>query len=127
MGSFAASHGVQTSGVSAIAFAVLLLLIDPKLQVYSLAWKAATGVAAAEGLAIGGWSCKNVRVQQAEAAKSAAELARLRKQAAQELTALRALLQQQEAAHTHEVREGGGGSTWLSIILAGWCCALVGV
>lgn len=75
------------------------------VQMYSLAWKAATGVAAAEGLVIGGWSSKNVRVQQAEAAKSAAELARMRKQAAQDLAALRALLQQQEASHTHEVGE----------------------
>lgn len=99
--------------------------MDPTFQVYSLAWKAATGVAAAEGLAIGGWSCKNVRVQQAEAAKSAAELARLRKQAAQELTALRALLQQQEASHTHEVRGVGGWGQHVVVILAGWCSALV--
>jgi hypothetical protein len=89
---------------------------------YSLAWKAATGVAAAEGLAIGGWSCKAVRLQQSEVAKSSAELARLRKQAAHELTALRALLQQQDASHTHEVcREGRGR-------MDGWCrvlCACV--
>jgi hypothetical protein len=60
-----------------------------------------------------------VRVQQAEAAKSAAELARLRKQAAQELTALRALLQQQEASHTHEVRARGCHSMCLSSLLGG--------
>jgi len=73
------------------------------LQMYSLAWKAATGVAAAEGLALGGWSCRNVRTQQAEADKAAAEVVRLRKQATQELAALRALLQQQEVSHSHEV------------------------
>jgi hypothetical protein len=72
-------------------------------QMYSLAWKAATGVAAVEGLAVGGWSCKTVRVQQAEAAKSAAETVRLRQQAGQELGAMRALLEQHKATHTHEV------------------------
>lgn len=85
----------------------LLSAVCCQPQMYSLAWKAATGVAAAEGLAIGGWSCKNVRTQQAEVDKAAAELSRLRQQAAQELTALRGLLQQQEASHTHEVRECG--------------------
>lgn len=73
------------------------------LQVYSVAWKAATGVAAAEGLALGGWSCKAVRVQQAQAAAAAGELARLRRQATQELAALQALLAQQESSHSHEV------------------------
>jgi hypothetical protein len=71
--------------------------------VYSVAWKAATGVAAAEGLALGGWSCKAVRVQQAQAAAAAAELSRLRRQATQELAALQALLAQQDSSHKHEV------------------------
>jgi hypothetical protein len=83
------------------------LLVLLPLQMYSLAWKAATGVAAVEGLAVGGWSCKTVRVQQAEAAQSAAEASRLRQQAGQELGAMRALLEQHKATHTHEVREAG--------------------
>ncbi|WIA32043.1 hypothetical protein OEZ86_002895 [Tetradesmus obliquus] len=72
-------------------------------MVYSLAWKAATGVAAAEGLAIGGWGCSNVRKQKAVAAASAADLARLQSEAARELAALRGLLQQREAQHGQEV------------------------
>jgi hypothetical protein len=72
-------------------------------MVYSFAWKAATGVAAAEGLAIGGWGCSNVRKQKAVAAASEADLARLRSAAAKELAALRGMLQQREAQHGQEV------------------------
>jgi hypothetical protein len=74
------------------------------LQVYSLSWKAATGVAAAEGLAIGGWSVRSVRAEQAATAAATAELVRLRARAEKDLALMRALLQQKEATHSHEVR-----------------------
>lgn len=89
-------------GAVAAVYGIMTYFLKMSMM-YSLAWKAATGVAAAEGLALGGWSCRNVRTQQAEADKAAAEVVRLRKQATQELAALRALLQQQEVSHSHEV------------------------
>jgi len=75
-------------------------------MVYSFAWKAATGVAAAEGLAIGGWGCSSVRAERAAAAQSAAALSRVRKEAERELATLRGLLRQKDADHNQEVRAG---------------------
>lgn len=82
--------------------------------VYSFAWKAATGVAAAEGLALGGWGCSSVHKQKAAAAQCAAELVRIRSQAARELASLRGLLQQREAAHEEQVRAGDRGASTAS-------------
>lgn len=67
------------------------------------------GVAAAEGLALGGWSVSSARASKASSAAAAAELARARNAAGRELAALRALLQQREAAYGQEV---GRGRTW---------------
>jgi uncharacterized protein YhaN len=91
------------SGSAVVAAYITISYMMKAAMVYSFAWKAATGVAAAEGLAVGGWSCSNVRKQKAAAAAGAADLARLQSQAAKELAALRGLLQQREAEHGQEV------------------------
>jgi hypothetical protein len=91
------------SGSAMVAAYVTISYMMKAAMVYSFAWKAATGVAAAEGLAIGGWGCSNVRKQKAAAAASAADLARLQSEAAKELAALRGLLQQRETQHGQEV------------------------
>jgi hypothetical protein len=91
------------SSSAVVAAYVTISYMMKAAMVYSFAWKAATGVAAAEGLAIGGWGCSSVRKQKAAAAASAADLVRLQSAAAKELAALRGLLQQREAEHGQEV------------------------
>eukprot|EP00775_Hariotina_reticulata_P005233 gene5233-5469_t len=98
--------GIALAGVSAGAVAAVYgvcTYVMKTAMVYSFAWKAATGVAAAEGLAIGGWGCSSVRAERAAAAESAAALSRVRKEAERELAALRGLLRQKEADNTQEV------------------------
>ncbi|KAF8071106.1 hypothetical protein HT031_001188 [Scenedesmus sp. PABB004] len=91
-----------SGGAVVAAYSVLAYFLKAGIA-FSLAWKAATGVAAAEGLAVGGWGLSTVRRERAAAAAATADLARVRAQAARELAALRGLLQQKEAEHGQEL------------------------
>lgn len=67
--------------------------------VFSLAWKAAAGVAAAEGMALGSWSYGAVRDKEAAAGALAAANA----QHAREVASLQSLLRQEEYRQRHVI------------------------
>eukprot|EP00877_Chromochloris_zofingiensis_P000881 jgi/Chrzof1/10794/Cz05g12100.t1 len=70
---------------------------------YSLAWKAATGVAAAEGLCLGGISCRSVRKNKLKADSTQDALAEEMQQHLKQVTTLTNRLKEAETKHDCEV------------------------
>ena len=98
---------MTSAGAVAAVYAVLAYIMKISL-VFSLAWKAAAGVAAAEGMALGSWSYGAVRDKEAAAGALAAANA----QHAREVASLQSLLRQEEYRQRHVV---SGGSILLGL------------
>jgi hypothetical protein len=90
---------VTSAGAVAAVYAVMAYIMKMSL-VFSMAWKAAAGVAAAEGLALGSWSYGAVRDKEAATGALAAAAA----QHAREIATLQSLLRQEEYRSRHVVR-----------------------
>lgn len=111
---FAAVSG----GAVVLAYSVLSLALQSSM-IFSLAWKAATGVAAAEGLALGGWGVRSVCRERGAAAAVAEELARVRLQAATDTAALREALSARESEAGQRLADLSAVNDRLGRIVAG--------
>jgi hypothetical protein len=113
--------GMAVTSASAVGAAYLVLAYFVKAAaVFSLAWKAATAVAAAEGLCLGSWSY-GVAADK-EAAAEALTVAQ--QQHMRDVTALQALLKVEEARRTEAVSRGPVCS-WGGLGRAVLCCGVL--